>query len=150
MDALEGLAVDVLGFSSATEMLIALAVAAVAAIVLPRLFAFLSGEDKVLESGGGKPVEVAKMARKMTVEGDPDEPVFTEKEVAEHSTRDDCWLILDGGVYDVTTYIDQHVGGDVIFKNAGRDNTERFHAEQHEAKTFQIVKQYRIGKIKKK
>ena len=31
--------------------------------------------------------------------------------MAEHNTRDDCWIILDDRVYDITRFIDAHPGG---------------------------------------
>ena len=39
---------------------------------------------------------------------------FTKEEVSKHNTKDDCWLIIHGKVYDVSDYVDEHPGGDVI------------------------------------
>ena len=60
------------------------------------------------------------------------EAVFTLKEVAEHASEDDCWIVVrmrDGvyKVFDVTDYVDEHPGGEAIMNNAGRDATEGFH-----------------------
>lgn len=32
--------------------------------------------------------------------------VFSTDEVARHSTKDDCWIIISGKVYDVTNWLD--------------------------------------------
>ena len=32
--------------------------------------------------------------------------VFSKDEVARHSTKDDCWIIISGKVYDVTNWLD--------------------------------------------
>lgn len=36
---------------------------------------------------------------------------YTLAEVAEHSSRTDCWSAVDGAVYDLTAWISQHPGG---------------------------------------
>ncbi|KAH8798451.1 putative cytochrome b2, mitochondrial precursor (L-lactate ferricytochrome C oxidoreductase) [Flagelloscypha sp. PMI_526] len=48
-------------------------------------------------------------------------------EVSKHNTRDDCWVIIQGRVYDVTDFLDLHPGGTaVILKLAGKDATKIF------------------------
>ncbi|OXG35145.1 L-mandelate dehydrogenase [Cryptococcus neoformans Bt120] len=48
-------------------------------------------------------------------------------EVQKHATRGDCWVIIDGMVYDVTDFVSQHPGGaEVILRNAGKDATRIF------------------------
>lgn len=47
--------------------------------------------------------------------------------VAKHASRDSCWVILYGNVYDVTDFLDEHPGGSkIILKLAGKDATEEY------------------------
>lgn len=49
-----------------------------------------------------------------------EEPVFALEEVKNHSKEEDCWLVIDGFVYDVTKFLDEHPGGfDIILQNTG-------------------------------
>ena len=52
---------------------------------------------------------------------------FTVEEVKKHNTKDDCWVIIDGKVLDVTSFLPDHPGGEkAILLYAGRDATEEF------------------------
>lgn len=56
-----------------------------------------------------------------------DVKVLTGPEVAAHSSRDSCWIIVHGKVYDVTDFLDEHPGGSkIILKYAGKDATEAY------------------------
>lgn len=35
---------------------------------------------------------------------------YTWLEVTEHMTEESCWLVIDGKVFDVTKYLDDHPG----------------------------------------
>lgn len=48
-------------------------------------------------------------------------------EVGKHNQKSDCWVIVHGKVYDVTSFLDQHPGGSaIILKYAGKDATKAF------------------------
>ncbi|KZT08433.1 fumarate reductase [Laetiporus sulphureus 93-53] len=52
---------------------------------------------------------------------------FTAEEVAKHKSKDDVWVIIDGKVLDVTSFLPDHPGGEkAILLYAGRDATEEF------------------------
>jgi predicted heme/steroid binding protein len=53
------------------------------------------------------------------------EGYYTMEEVAKHDNKDDCWLVINGKVYDVTEF-NQHPGGDAILEGCGQDATELF------------------------
>lgn len=41
-------------------------------------------------------------------------------EVAKHSTKKSCWIVLDSKAYDVTSFLSDHPGGaPIILRNAG-------------------------------
>merc|ERR1719181_806475 len=57
----------------------------------------------------------------------PGMSAYTKEEVAKHTTKTDCWVILDGKVLDVTSFLGQHPGGELaILTFAGKDATEEF------------------------
>ncbi|CAO2654947.1 Nn.00g116800.m01.CDS01 [Neocucurbitaria sp. VM-36] len=48
-------------------------------------------------------------------------------EVAKHSSKNSCWIVLDSKAYDVTSFLSDHPGGaPIILRNAGTDATEEF------------------------
>ena len=55
-------------------------------------------------------------------------------EISRHNTKDDCWVVVDGVVYDMTEFLDDHPGGKRLpVKHSGRDVTEiwnSFHGKQ--------------------
>lgn len=55
-----------------------------------------------------------------------DSKTFTSSQVAEHDTRNDCWTIIDGSVYDITSYISKHPGGNEIERACGIDGSSLF------------------------
>ena len=53
--------------------------------------------------------------------------VLTRSEVAKHTTINNCWVIINDNVYDVTEFLKKHPGGaKIILAHAGRDATEAF------------------------
>lgn len=55
---------------------------------------------------------------------------YTLSEVAQHASRDDCWAIISGDVYDLTEFINRHPGGDEILRACGTDATTLFNSRQ--------------------
>ena len=40
--------------------------------------------------------------------------VITYQELAKHNSKDDIWIEIDGLVYDVSNFMDEHPGGPAI------------------------------------
>merc|ERR1712127_1004467 len=52
---------------------------------------------------------------------------LTMEEVAKHTTKTDCWVVVNGEVLDVTSFLSEHPGGELaILTFAGKDATEEF------------------------
>ena len=70
------------------------------------------------------------------------------EEIKKHNKRDDCWVVVDGVVYDMTSFLDEHPGGRRLpLKHAGKDASEVWNS-LHGHKKEAILKQYmhlRVG-----
>lgn len=55
-----------------------------------------------------------------------DSTKYTAAQVAEKNTAQECWTIINGKVYDLTSYIPRHPGGDDILRACGTDGTTLF------------------------
>ena len=56
----------------------------------------------------------------------PGPKTYSLSDVANHSTSSDCWMVISGKVYDVTSYVSNHPGGDKILAGCGKDATAMF------------------------
>ena len=55
---------------------------------------------------------------------------YTVADVATHNNASSCWTIVNGKVYDVTSFITKHPGGQKsILKMCGTDGTANFTAQ---------------------
>lgn len=55
---------------------------------------------------------------------------YTITDIESRNKKDDCWTIIDGKVYDITSYIPRHSGGDNILSACGTDGTAFFKGQQ--------------------
>jgi cytochrome b involved in lipid metabolism len=56
-----------------------------------------------------------------------EEPItITLGEVSSRNSEQECWTIVSGSVYDITSYIPRHPGGDEILLACGTDGTSLF------------------------
>lgn len=86
----------------------------------------------------------------------PEPKIYTMEEVAKHASKDDCWMVVEGKVYDITkmTKAATHPGGEAVLKGCGVDGTELFNARPgdnrpHSQQAKQSLKTFLIGDLKK-
>ena len=77
---------------------------------------------------------------------------LSANEVSKHNSEQDCWLIIENGVYNVTQYIELHPGGrDRIISNCGTDATQPFVTQDgrggHSQTAYDELKLFYIGDI---
>lgn len=57
----------------------------------------------------------------------PQPGTYTLAEVETHNTPSNCWAAISGNVYDLTSWVSRHPGGENPIKNlCGTDGTARF------------------------
>lgn len=73
-------------------------------------------------------------------------PEYTLSQVAEHISPSDCWIVIYDKVYDVSTFLSQHLGGEfIILEWAGRDATIPFRSTRHGEDSYKLLDKYLIG-----
>jgi len=84
-----------------------------------------------------------------TGEAEKASATFTLDDVAKHASETDCWMAIDGKVYDATKTVDKHAGGPAILKGCGKEATELFNAvEKHGGKARGFLPSLQIGTLK--
>ncbi len=79
--------------------------------------------------------------------------ILTLDEIAKHNSADDCWLIINNNVYEVTNYINDHPGGaEKIIFFCGKDATTAFATKgkknkPHSSSANQILESFKIGSL---
>jgi len=79
-------------------------------------------------------------------------------EIAKHNNVNDCWLLIDDKIYDVTEYISsgKHPGGEAILEGCGKiDGTELFSTRpmgsgtEHSDEAYGYLDTFYIANFKK-
>jgi nitrate reductase (NAD(P)H) len=71
---------------------------------------------------------------------------YTIDEVCKHTSLDSMWIVIQGNVYDVTSYEGHPGGKHILLRNSGRDATTTFdsiHAED----VLPLLQQFYIGHV---
>jgi hypothetical protein len=75
--------------------------------------------------------------------------MFTLDEVKKHNTKKDAWTIIENKVYNISSWIPKHPGGEIIMQALGKDATQLFIANGHPSYVKKtILPKYYIGNLK--
>ncbi|KAK4218383.1 acyl-CoA dehydrogenase/oxidase [Rhypophila decipiens] len=73
---------------------------------------------------------------------------FTQSDVSSHNKADSLWIVVDGDVYDLTKFQDDHPGGKKILQRvAGKDASKQFWKYHNEGILKKYQKQLQIGSL---
>ncbi|MCJ1237667.1 hypothetical protein MMC14_005654 [Varicellaria rhodocarpa] len=75
---------------------------------------------------------------------------LTYTQVSEHSSKKDLYLVVHDQVYNATTFIDEHPGGEeVLLDVGGQDATEAFEDVGHSDEAREILEGMLVGPLKR-
>lgn len=67
---------------------------------------------------------------------------------ANKKTEESAWVAVEGNVYDVTEFIDEHPGGrKILLKNVGTDATSKFVNYHPEHVLKEVAPKFKIGTL---
>ncbi|MBU0531888.1 cytochrome b5 domain-containing protein [Candidatus Micrarchaeota archaeon] len=90
---------------------------------------------------------------------DQDDSTFTNvsshtlESISQHNSSNDCWMAIDGKVYDVTDATSPHPGGETILQGCGTDATVLFETRpmgsgtSHSQNAHDMLDDYYIGEL---
>jgi len=78
--------------------------------------------------------------------------VLTAAEVAKHNTAQNCWMIVNGKVYDLTSLVYSHSGGSqAILQDCGKDGSVGFNTKYgqggHSSNANSILNSFYLGDL---
>ncbi|GEM_PF-342667 len=129
--------------SMSTKLFIA-AILVISAVLFAGIFASLNMTDTSAPSAKKEPTQTT----------------YTTEDVKQHDSKASCWTIISGSVYDITSFIPRHPGGEEILRACGTDATNLFKTRQtsdgqpvgsgspHSSNAEEQLKKLLIGKIR--
>lgn len=74
--------------------------------------------------------------------------LFTRAEVAKHAQSSEVWIIVHDKVYNVTSFLNEHPGGEeVLLEQNGCDATEAFEDIGHSSDARELMEPLKIGEL---
>ncbi|KAJ4344977.1 hypothetical protein N0V95_006055 [Ascochyta clinopodiicola] len=75
---------------------------------------------------------------------------FTYSDVSEHASKKDLYIVVHDKVYDCTSFVDEHPGGEeVMLDVGGQDSTEAFEDVGHSDEAREILDGLLVGTLKR-
>jgi cytochrome b involved in lipid metabolism len=74
------------------------------------------------------------------------------EEIAKHKTVDSLWIVIEDKVYDITSFLEEHPGGQKpLLKYAGTNATEKFNSVSMHIESVilpELLEKICIGSVK--
>ena len=82
----------------------------------------------------------------------PSSRSFSIEEVSRHDSAEDCWMGIEGGVYDLTDYLPRHPAPRRVIvawcgREASRAMRSRGDGTDHSERAWRLLERYRIGRL---
>ncbi|EON69283.1 cytochrome b5 [Coniosporium apollinis CBS 100218] len=75
---------------------------------------------------------------------------YTYSDVSSHSTKKDLLVVIHDKVYNASSFVDEHPGGEeVLLDVGGQDATEAFEDVGHSDEAREILEGLLVGKLKR-
>jgi cytochrome b involved in lipid metabolism len=75
---------------------------------------------------------------------------FTYSDVSEHTTKKDLFIVVHDKVYNASSFVDEHPGGEeVLLDVGGQDATEAFEDVGHSDEAREILDNMLVGTLKR-
>ncbi|KEY66867.1 hypothetical protein S7711_05221 [Stachybotrys chartarum IBT 7711] len=75
---------------------------------------------------------------------------LTYQDVAEHNTKKDLYMVIHNKVYNVSSFVDEHPGGEeVMLDVGGQDATEAFEDVGHSDEARETLEKLLVGDLKR-
>ena len=74
---------------------------------------------------------------------------YTLAEVSAHNSKASCWAVVNGNVYDLTSWISRHPGGEkAILSICGKDGSAEFNGQHGgESRPESMLATFKIGTL---
>eukprot|EP00800_Vazella_pourtalesii_P017625 TRINITY_DN5440_c0_g1_i1.p1 TRINITY_DN5440_c0_g1~~TRINITY_DN5440_c0_g1_i1.p1 ORF type:complete len:139 (-),score=26.40 TRINITY_DN5440_c0_g1_i1:98-469(-) len=73
---------------------------------------------------------------------------YTWEEIQQHSTRSSLWIVFENKVYDITSFLTDHPGGEeVLLEQAAQDATVAFNDVGHSEDALVKRRGFLIGEL---
>lgn len=106
---------------------------------------FFDDEDDEYENGDGRGgIAIANSNANNSAQS-----VITLVQISQHNSRASCWSVINGGVYDLTSWIPNHPGGEkTILSICGSDGSSGYNSQHGgKSKITAILAGFKIGTL---
>jgi flavocytochrome c len=118
-------------------------------ILVPPTPSTIPPPEQLAAAAAAKAKEVGTSKDKVATVAPAKGGAYTLEEVAKHKKENDCWVVVNGEVLNVTEFLPDHPGGKMaIMAFAGRDATEEFNMVHEEGIVQKYASNTVIGTLK--